>query len=172
MPRWPLSDITDYLEAVARMENSARAFATFTLAHGCQWESSAFTGAYSRGMPKQCFGNAQEILFREGGIEDGLAYVEGYACSGSLSFPMATLHAWLVDPEGRVVDPTWDDPEESTYFGVLFRPDYVRRVIEAAEMPCSLLDNFHDRWDLLRSPERAEEAVLQIAPYQVMVIKP
>ncbi|NTF17125.1 hypothetical protein G6L37_01605 [Agrobacterium rubi] len=162
MQRWPISEITDYLGQIARLESSSRAFANFILDHGYEWEPQGFHGGYSAGVPRRCFGNAQDILFREGGQDDGLIYVEGYACSGSLSFAFPTHHAWLVDPEGRVVDPTWEDPEASTYFGVPFQPEYVRRTIRSAGMPCSMIDNFHDRWELITNPDIRNEAVIPV----------
>jgi len=160
MQRWALSEITDYLGDIAGLESSSRAFARFILDYGKEWESQRFSGGYSAGISRRCFGNAQDILFHEGGIADGLVYVEGYACSGSLTFPFPTHHAWLVDPQGRVLDPTWEDPETSTYFGVPFNPEYLRRTVRAAGVPCSLIDNFHDRWELVRTPSLAPEAVL------------
>lgn len=170
MQRWPLTEITDYLGAIASLESGSRAFARFILDHGRDWEPQRFAG-YSKGIPRRCFGNAQDILFHEDGIGDGLVYVEGYACSGSLGFAFPTLHAWLVDPQGRVVDPTWEDPETSTYFGVPFDPDYVRRTVRAAGTECSLIDNFHDRWELVRTPSLAAGAVMDLGAAPMFAIR-
>ncbi len=157
---WPLSEITDYLGTIASLESGTRAFASFILEHGREWESRVFPRAkYPAGIPRRCFGNAQDILLQQG-RGDGLVYVEGYACSGSLGFAFPTHHAWLVDDEGRVIDPTWEDPETSTYFGVPFNPEYVARTVRDAGVPCSMIDNFHDRWELVRMPSLAAEAVL------------
>jgi hypothetical protein len=160
--RWPLAEITGYLEMIADLEGSSRAFATFTLEHGQEWQSQPFPHEYPSGIPRRCFGNSQDILFSDAWQSDGLVYVEGYACSGSLGFPFPTHHAWLVDAEGRVIDPTWEDPETSTYFGVPFRTEYVARTIREAGVSCSMLDHFHDRWKLLRTPSLAPEAVLPV----------
>lgn len=156
-----MSEITNYLGDIAAMESGSRAFARFVLDHGIEWESQGFDGTYTQGIPRRCYGNAQDILFHDGGVADGLVYVEGYACSGSLGFAFPTQHAWLVDPQGRVIDPTWDDPETSTYFGVPFNHDYVRRTIRKAETACSLIDNFHDRWQLVSTPSVAQDAVMR-----------
>lgn len=63
-------------------------------------------------MPQgQCFRNAALCS------EDG-TYCEGYGWRKSL--PILIHHAWRVDSDGRVVDRTWDRPEECQYMGVLF----------------------------------------------------
>lgn len=42
-------------------------------------------------------------------------YVEGYAVSLQ---GIPCEHAWVVTPEGVVVDPTWHDPDLAAYYGV------------------------------------------------------
>jgi hypothetical protein len=158
-PTWPLAEITDYLRTIASLEAGSRAFAAFILEHGNEWEPQHFPKMYPAGIPRGCFGNSQDILFSEDGRDGGLIYVEGYACSGSLSFAFPTHHAWLVDVDGKVIDATWEDPETSTYFGVPFSSDYVARTVREAGVPCSMIDNFHDRWELVRTPSLAIEAV-------------
>lgn len=157
---WPLAEITGYLRQIAEMESMTRAFATFTLEHGREWESQELPFGYPAGVPRGCFGNSQKILFSKAAKHEDLVYVEGYACSGSLGFPFPTAHAWLVDPEGRVVDTTWEDPAISTYFGVPFNPEYVARTVRSAGGACSMIDNFNDRWELVRNPSLAAEAVM------------
>ncbi len=53
---------------------------------------------------------------------EGLIYVEGYAMPKGL-IPIS--HAWCVDDEGKVYDPTWDVGYGVSYFGVPFDPDFV-----------------------------------------------
>jgi hypothetical protein len=159
---WPLAEITDHLDQVAGLESGSRAFARFVLDHGIEWGSQPLPDCYEGGIPRRCFGNCQDILFSRQGRAEGLVYVEGYACSGLLSFAFPTLHAWLVDPDGSVVDPTWEDPDTSTYFGVPFTPEYVRRATRESHLGISLIDNFDDRWKLLRTPGMTEEAVLRL----------
>jgi hypothetical protein len=168
---WPLTEITGYLQQIAAIEGGSRAFASFMLKHGREWESQAFPAEYPSGVPRGCFANSQKILFSRDGKRDGLVYVEGYACSGSLGFPFPTEHAWLVDPEGRVIDPTWEDPETSTYFGVPFNPEYVAGTIRKAGVVCSMIDNFHDRWELVRTPSLAAEAVLPLE-HSLSLVRP
>lgn len=47
-----------------------------------------------------------------------LTYVEGVALDPTV--PLAVHHAWAVDPEGRVVDPTWPEPWRCEYIGIAF----------------------------------------------------
>jgi hypothetical protein len=68
---------------------------------------------YKRGWPKMCFANAAKLARRSRGK---LTYVEGYAIHSDLGLHMH--HAWTIDSEGRVVDPTWADPETGVYVGV------------------------------------------------------
>jgi hypothetical protein len=70
-----------------------------------------------RGPKKQCFANAAQLARST----SGLHYVEGYAVAGRLMLPLA--HAWCVDDEGRVYDPTWPDGRD--YYGVVFDRDRV-----------------------------------------------
>lgn len=60
---------------------------------------------------KQCFENA----FRLARQRRDLTYVEGYAQS-----LIACEHAWCVDADGHVIDPTWRDPKGKHYLGVAF----------------------------------------------------
>lgn len=58
----------------------------------------------------ECFLNAYKGMNRQ------LRYCEGWATS--LSLGIAIEHAWLLDKNDQVVDPTWADGKE--YFGVAF----------------------------------------------------
>lgn len=53
-----------------------------------------------------------------------LTYVEGYADSDL--FPME--HAWVVDPDGRVIDNTWRKPG-TVYYGVPFTRKFLMRAL-------------------------------------------
>jgi hypothetical protein len=75
---------------------------------------------YPTMVPKQCFVNAARLV----GRFRTLTYVEGYAYREGL-FPMH--HAWAVDADRSVVDPTWRDPELCAYWGVPFDRDNWQR---------------------------------------------
>lgn len=59
----------------------------------------------------QCYQNAYRLMDNR-----SMTYCEGYAAIKGLGIPIA--HAWVVDSDGFVIDPTWKDGTE--YFGVRF----------------------------------------------------
>lgn len=79
---------------------------------------------------RQCFNNAYELAVEN----PGLTYVEGYAMHSVLPTP----HAWVVDEDDRIIDPTWTGilEEDETmhyayYAGVKFETNFlIRRSIE------------------------------------------
>lgn len=159
-----MAELLHYMQQLSGLESGSRAFTTFVLEHGREWVSSAFDLPSGRWIPRACYHNCQAILLADvrRSKPRGFIYVEGYACSAAVGFPFVTEHAWLVDRDGRVIDPTWDDPERSAYFGVPFRSDYVREVTKKYGR-CSLIDNFRSRWELVRNPDVAAKAVLPLA---------
>jgi hypothetical protein len=82
-----------------------------------------------------CFMNAYQLA----DMRPDLTYVEGFASYRGV--PMA--HAWVVDKQNRVIDPTWFTDKKGTpnhwttksdhhrYFGVKFKIDDVRKTIFA-----------------------------------------
>jgi hypothetical protein len=65
------------------------------------------------GAARQCFRNSVRLALRRPRF---YTYVEGYAINKwAAGRPVA--HAWCVDPEGFVVDTTWD--EGADYFARL-----------------------------------------------------
>lgn len=93
-----------------------------TLTHGREFTPAPLPAHVERGLPKFCFWNAQRLAGRSRGK---LRYVEGFGLRPMLGFPFH--HAWCVDADGRVVDPTWDNPEVCEYFGVPFDMATVRK---------------------------------------------
>ena len=69
---------------------------------------------------QQCFMNAYQYAERH-----DLFYVEGYAMPNGL-IPLS--HAWCVDKEGVIHDPTWDHADD--YFGVPFYLDTVQEILQ------------------------------------------
>jgi hypothetical protein len=86
----------------------------FALKHGRFFEAQPLPKPYRRGEMKRCFANTAELVKRH----PDLTYCEGWCVA-----MIACHHAFAVDPQGRVVDPTWDEPERCLYFGVPFTRD-------------------------------------------------
>lgn len=99
--------------------------ADFMIRHAQFWTPRPLPRAVKPMTPKHCFDNALRLSRRRRGFR----YVEGYALG-----VIPVHHAWCVDPEGYVIDPTWasitpdmvDGNDIGTsYFGVVFDPDEV-----------------------------------------------
>ena len=83
----------------------------FISLNGKEYKAAQFQGL--RKQPKHCFQNALELSLSQ----PGLRYVEGMA------HRIATVHhAWCVDADDNVVDPTWAKPEDALYCGIAFEP--------------------------------------------------
>jgi hypothetical protein len=116
----------------------------------------------------ECFKNAYQTFISA----EKLRYVEGFASVASVRIPL--LHAWCVDKNGKVFDPTWKDGV--WYFGVVFNLDYISAVqaargkygvIHAWDIHCPLISGKHkylgdglveyDREELLNANRYDEE---------------
>jgi hypothetical protein len=85
------------------------------LRHGRPWYIGERTFAGRRARRKQCYMNSYTLVDRN----PGLIYVEGW-CWKETSF----AHAWCIDAEGQVIDPTLR--EADGYYGIPFRWEYVQ----------------------------------------------
>ena len=75
-------------------------FAELCLTQGKAW-SKADRKKVKAAPPGECFRNASELAL----ANPELTYVEGFGCTAQVG--MALHHAWVVDPQGKVIDPTW-----------------------------------------------------------------
>jgi len=102
----------------------------------------------ARGEPRQCFYNAFVAMMDN----DGLTYCEGFACGDS---EFAHLHAWCIDEDGVVVDPTWESGVE--YVGVPFSSSFVLKSV--LKSGCSLIDDWKKKWPLLSGAVSVESVI-------------
>lgn len=115
--------VKQYLTMIVKAWPDKAPLQKFLLDHGKSYAVGPDTFAGPRMTPKECYSNATELVLDR---PDDLTYVEGKVlCHG-----IPIDHAWAVDANGVVMDPTLTDPNRITdYFGVPFRADYVRRAM-------------------------------------------
>lgn len=96
----------------------------FVIRQGVVCEARPFEG--QRMTPQECFKNAMDGLFTTSG--HGLMYCEGFGLRPNI--PLLVHHAWLVTPDLKVVDPTWEKPEECQYVGVTYDRDAAWEIMQ------------------------------------------
>lgn len=123
----------------------------FVLKHGVDFKPMAgpLPGWIKLGEPRHCFYNCLSEYARQSGR---VIYCEGYAIRAG--FPLAYHHAWLVEPNSRtVIDPTISDL--TGYVGCAFTREGIRahasRIRNTDSQACCLLDDWPNRWPLLRA---------------------
>jgi hypothetical protein len=107
---------------------------------GQPWTAARLPAYIERGQPRRCYGNTLALVNRR----PGLRYVEGFAIPwhvGEAGAPM--LHAWAVNANGRVYDPTWPEPERSAYWGIAFDIAEVRRFVDLDDDTFGILGTEH-----------------------------
>lgn len=89
-----------------------------------------------KGQPKSCFETCLKALINL----PKLNYCEGFAISDDVD--IAVSHAWLVNNDGELIDPTWigERFKGSAYFGVVFNNDFVVEVAQKIRR-YGILDN-------------------------------
>lgn len=111
-----VDDLKSYLAQVADFQSSSqlagRNYERLVLAHGRAFKGARLPDGMERGTKHECFNNA--LLLAVGNHD--LYYCEGFAYG-----VVPTHHAWCVDRNGRVIDPTWDEPERAVYAGLVMR---------------------------------------------------
>lgn len=70
---------------------------------------------------RECYKNA--LLYAS---KNNLLYCEGFAYARETGAALEIPHAWVVDKNGYVIDPTWG--EGLAYFGIAFSLDYVLKI--------------------------------------------
>lgn len=114
----------------------------FVLTYGFKLGPRVDMGDRPRGIPKQCFKNAFELML----TRQDLIYCEGFALS---TIPI--LHAWCVDESGRIYDNTWlqNRHNEVEYIGVPFDRKWVQNQVEKSGV-YGVIDDYKSGWPLLK----------------------
>jgi hypothetical protein len=85
----------------------------FVLEHGVECIAQPLPKGIKRGVPKLCFANARSLVKRR----KRLTYCEGFMLTPRVRF-FPFHHAWAIDEERRVIDPTIEGPEDCGYIGI------------------------------------------------------
>jgi len=118
----------------------------FVLEHGRTFRAQPLPSGFRRGVPKECFNNALNLVIDDAGNERGLVYCEGYAFRPGL---IPVHHGWCCDMEGNVIDNTWDDSEQCHYLGIPFNMRFICEMTLKLEH-AGVLDCHDDDWRLER----------------------
>jgi hypothetical protein len=113
-PNIPLKDRLAFESAAWRQIKAppgAWCFQEFLLRVGTACIAQPLPAAYPRMMPNACFQNAATLV---GGSRHS-RYCEGFALLQGFSLPVH--HAWAIDAENRVVDPTLVEPDQYEFIG-------------------------------------------------------
>lgn len=98
----------------------------YVAAYGQEFKTQALPADVERGQLGECYKNATLLVVGR----DDLTYAEGWAMKDPGG--LAVMHAWAVDKNDKVIDPTIPDPENWHYFGVRYnRERYLGQIIKA-----------------------------------------
>ena len=126
----PATAIQQYLRVVIDITKDStdnpHSLEGILLAHGRSFIPQARPAGVPKMTDKECFNNAWQLCERH----PEYRYVEGYATS---EIPIPLLHAWCIDAQDRVIDPTWPDPANYTYFGLVLDPMFCRKRLLATQ---------------------------------------
>ena len=100
------------------------------LENGISWDKSRFE---KYGEIGDCHFNAMQMA-----LQHSWLYAEGWAVFAEGLHPQE--HAWCVDGEGNVIDPTWANGHD--YFGVVFELDFALYVTNETEL-YGIFPNLH-----------------------------
>jgi hypothetical protein len=149
-----VQQLRGYLAELASDERQFGA-ATALLEYGRQFEPTNIKPRWLvMGEAKRCYQNAAAYV----AVRDDVFYAEGYALN--LEFPVPLEHAWLVDRDGKVIDPTWAEASHNVYVGIAFKPDFVNDVLAMRGAGEGVLQRLHILRKRYRDPQVLEDVLL------------
>ena len=117
-----LQDLAAVIQTVgARTDWKYRGFEQLVLECGTMMELKPLPKTIKMGQPSFCYANCQRLVLKN----RSLTYVEGYAMAQGVSLPLH--HAWLLDANGYVIDPTWE-PFGCCYLGIPLATSWVKSI--------------------------------------------
>ena len=121
------------------------------LREGIEYRPAPLPKHIKKGRIKECYKNAYHTATRE-----GLEYVEGYALSEGL---IPVHHAWCVDADGVVIDPTWN-PVGVEYIGVVIPIRLVELVMLNTKV-YGVMHDYQNRYPMLKEGFNASKNKLE-----------
>ncbi|MCY7385812.1 MAG: hypothetical protein LH628_25255 [Microcoleus sp. CAN_BIN18] len=98
-----------------------RGFEELVLECGRVMEPKPLPKIIKQGQPRLCYANCKELALKN----HNLTYVEGYAMAQGVSIPLQ--HAWLLDTDGYVIEPTWEPPG-CCYLGIPLATAWIKLI--------------------------------------------
>lgn len=119
--------------------------------HGRNWKPAPLPKDVRSGIKQGCFHNCATLALRW----QRFIYCEGYACG-----VIPVLHAWLLDAQGNVIDPTWTGGRNMAepgidYFGVAIKTKYLierTAMLQRGPFVASILDDWINDYPILSAP--------------------
>lgn len=142
-----MNQLTEHLNHLAELyDKQVRGVSMyrFILDNGYDFKPAALPSDIERMKKKECFMNATHLML----VDSSLIYCEGFALN-----IIPVHHGWCVTQDGEIVDPTWDNPENCTYFGVPFQYDFVMESLDKSQA-YGILDNHYLRWNMSDPKEK------------------
>ena len=138
-----VSTVKAFLEQCAEAWKGINLTPVFVLEHGMQWTTMA-PKQPKRGVLRGCYMNAANLAL----ARKDVIYVEGYAAG-----IIPVMHAWCVDAQGQVLEPTWPPAlwKGADYFGIPFSREFLKQRLMTQEY-YGLLDNPTEGWPVQTSP--------------------
>lgn len=149
--------LDELISFIARQTEGEKTFGASTalIRYGRRFTVIAAKPSWLRmGEKRNCFNTATAYAV----TRNDIFYVEGYALEPELPFPVQ--HAWLVDANGQVIDPTYEDTTDHVYFGIPFKRDFVFDILAKNKGQAGLLVNLHLLRRQLRDPVLLEKAIM------------
>jgi hypothetical protein len=117
-----VEELLAYIKMCARLRNHADSLEALLLKHGEAFSPAPVPKGIRKGKDGLCFMNAGKIASGSGSFR----YAEGYATTKDLGLPFH--HGWLVNSEGRAIDPTWRERGE-LYYGISFSSEELDKAL-------------------------------------------
>jgi len=130
----------------------SRPMIEFMLQHGRDYRIGPDTFAGPRGEPKRCYMNASQLAFEAELYGRDLTYVEGKVLTCGITID----HAWCIDADGTVIDPTLEEDRTDFaavvgYYGVPFKTPYLRKA--------TLANGHYGLLDIMSAPKTLPQLI-------------